>query len=112
MTALERGALHQYTPCRKADDPEIARAFAEVHAELILMHPFREGNGRLSRLLALLMALQAGLPPLNFSPLTGRGKRVYVGGIHAAIGNDFVPLTAMFSRVIERSRRPGASKGR
>ena len=47
------------------------------------MHPFREGNGRLARLLALLMALQAGLPPLDFSPLTGRGKRAYIAGIHA-----------------------------
>jgi len=37
-----------------------ATALAEVHAELILIHPFREGNGRLARLLALLMALQAG----------------------------------------------------
>ena len=111
MTALERGALRRYTPCRTADDPGIARALAEVHAELILVHPFREGNGRLARLLALLMALQAGLPPLNFSPLIGRGKRQYIGGIHAAMGNDFAPLTKMFLRVIERSRRRDASNG-
>jgi hypothetical protein len=51
---------------------------AEVHAELILVHPFRDGNGRLARLVALLMALQAGLPPLDFSPMAGRGKRVYI----------------------------------
>jgi len=33
---------------------------AEVHTELVLIHPFREGNGRCSRILASIMALQAG----------------------------------------------------
>jgi len=71
MAELERGALRKHTPCREANDADVARALAEVHAELILVHPFREGNGRLARLLALLMALQAGLQPLDFSPLSG-----------------------------------------
>ena len=31
----------------------VAEALAVVHAELILIHPFREGNGRVARLLAL-----------------------------------------------------------
>ncbi len=34
----------------------------EVHEELVLIHPFREGNGRVARLLSTLMAFQAGLP--------------------------------------------------
>ena len=109
MTDLEVGALRRHTPCRPADDEDIARALAEVHAELILVHPFREGNGRLARLLALLMALQAELPPLDFSPLTGRGKSMYIAGIHAAMDRDYAPLSAMFARVIERSRRHAAS---
>ena len=112
MTELERGALQRHTPCRETNDAEVARALAEVHAELILVHPFRDGNGRLARLLSLLMALQAGLPPLDFSPLSGRGKRAYFTGIHAAMGRDYAPLAAMFARVIERSRRGAASNGR
>jgi fido (protein-threonine AMPylation protein) len=32
-------------------------ALAVVHAEFILIHPFREGNGRCGRLLAILMGL-------------------------------------------------------
>lgn len=112
MAEFERNALRRHTPCREANDADVARALAEPHAELILVHPFREGNGRLARLLALLMALQAGLPPLNFSPLSGRGKRAYVAGIHAAMGRDYAPLTEMFARVIESSRRRAASNGR
>lgn len=112
MTELERDALRRYTPCRAAGDADLARALAEVHSELILVHPFREGNGRLARMLALLMALQAGLPPLDFGPLAGSGKRAYIAGIHAAMGRNYAPLAALFIRVIGRSRRRAASNAR
>lgn len=85
---------------------------AEVHAELILVHPFREGNGRLARLLALLMALQAGLPPLDFSPMLGRGRRIYIGGIHAAMGRDYRPLAAVFEKIIARLKQRVAANTR
>jgi cell filamentation protein len=111
MAELERGALCQHTPCHGANDADAAHALAEVHAELILVHPFRDGNGRLARILALLMALQSGLPPLDFSPMTGRGKRSYIAGIHAAMNRDYAPLTATMARVIDRSKRRAASSG-
>jgi cell filamentation protein len=112
MAELEREALRRHTPCQTGPVLEIARALAEVHAELILVHPFRDGNGRLARLLMLLMALQAGLPPLDFSPLTGRGKRAYIAGIHAAMNRDYTSLTATMARVIDRSTRRAVSNGR
>ena len=96
----------RFTPCQ---EPEAAEALAAVHAELILIHPFRDGNGRLARLLALLMGLQAGLPPLDFSPLDGRGKMRYIAAIHAAMGRDYRPLAAVFERIIERTRKRAAS---
>jgi hypothetical protein len=112
MSDLERGALARRTPCRPPDDNDIVAALAEVHAGLILINPFREGNRPLARLLALLMALQARLPPLALGPLTGRARRAHVAGIHAALGGDYRPLAAMFRRVIERSRRRAASNAR
>ena len=99
-------SLARFTPCQ---EPEAAEALAAVHAELILIHPFRDGNGRLARLLALLMGLQAGLPPLDFSPLDGRGKMRYIAAIHAAMGRDYRPLAAVFERIIERTRKRAAS---
>ena len=100
MADLERGPLAEFTPCLPASDEAVAHALAVVHAELILIHPFRDGNGRVARLLALLMGLQAGLPPLNFSALDGRNKQNYIASIHAALARNYVPLTAMFERVI------------
>jgi cell filamentation protein len=110
MSELERGALARHTPCNPSDDAVLAHALAEVHAELILVHPFREGNGRLARLLAMLMALQAGLPPLDFSPLTGAGKRPYIAGIHVAMARDYAPLAALFGAVISKTRRGAAAR--
>jgi cell filamentation protein len=103
MMELERQALARHTPCRYANPDVIACALAVVHAELILIHPFREGNGRCARLLALLMGLQASLPPLDFGGLGGRGKRNYVAAIHAAVGSDYVPMTTIFRAVVHRS---------
>ena len=100
MDELERGALAEFTPCRPSTGDQVARALAVVHAELILIHPFREGNGRVARLLALLMGFQAGLPPLDFSPIDGVNRVYYIHGIHAALGRDYAPLTGMFERVI------------
>lgn len=103
MQDLQRGALARYTPGRPSQTAEIAAALAVVHAELILIHPFRDGNGRVARILSLLMGLQAGLPPLDFTPLSGRRRPTYIAAIHAAIGRNYQPLTRLFERVIEQT---------
>jgi cell filamentation protein len=81
---------------------------AIVHAELILIHPFREGNGRCSRLLSTLMALQAGLPALDFGGIHGKEKQRYIAAIHAAMGREYGPMTKLFERVITRTKRTQA----
>jgi cell filamentation protein len=112
MREFERSVLARHTPCRTNSSQETAKALAVVHGELILIHPFREGNGRLARLIALLMGLQAGLPPLDFSPLQGRGKRRYFAGVQATMGKDYRLLTEMFERVIDRTWTSASSSGR
>ena len=105
--------MSERTPCLPASDAGVARSLAMVHAELILIHPFRDGNGRVARLLTLLMGLQAGLPPLDFSPIDGVNKDAYILGIHAAMGRSYEPLVKMFEQVIAqtRARYAAASAG-
>lgn len=78
---------------------------AIVHTELILIHPFRDGNGRCARLLAVLMGLQAGLPALDFSGVRGKEKQRYIAAIHAGLGGDYNPMIAVFRRIIGRTLR-------
>jgi cell filamentation protein len=102
---FERGPLREYTPCRFNSIDDQAFALAVVHAELILIHPFREGNGRCARLLALLMGLQAGLPTLDFGGIRGVKKKAYIEAVHAALGRDYIPMTDVFRSVIARTLR-------
>ena len=112
MDALEQGPLRRYTPCRFTSTGEIAQAIAIVHTELVLIHPFRDGNGRAARLLAILMGLQAGLPPFNFGGITGRRRQAYFAAVQAGMREDYQPMERIFTDVIERTLRLHAGKPR
>lgn len=103
MADLERGPLKRHTPCRLASPDRLAEALAEVHVELVLIHPFREGNGRAARILAVLMGLQAGLPALYFDRLSGRRRRGYFAAVRAGLDRNYEPMVELFSAVIERT---------
>ena len=103
MLEFERNQLSRYTPCRFDDHNEIAQALAEVHVELMLIHPFREGNGRLGRLLATIMALQAGLPLLDFSEMAGEKKDEYFSAVRAGLDRNYAPMKQLFLDIIRRS---------
>ena len=71
--------------------------------ELVLIHPFREGNGRAARILSILMALQAGLPPLNFSAIAEEKKPDYFAAVQAGLDKNYAPMAQLFAEIIERS---------
>lgn len=64
MQEFENKYLITCTPCEGYSEPQLIEALAICHIELIIIHPFRDGNGRLSRVLATIMALQADMPLL------------------------------------------------
>ena len=103
MAEFERGPLRQFTPCRFPSSAEVVKAIALVHTELMLIHPFREGNGRAGRLLAVLMALQAGLPPLDFGNVKGRKRREYFAAVRSGLEKDYGRMEKVFSDVIRRT---------
>lgn len=96
MESLENQFLKKYTPCHKDSPEKLATALAVVHTELLLIHPFREGNGRLARLLALLMALQSGMPPLDFGSIKGAKKKNYFAAVRAGLDQDYEPMKKIF----------------
>jgi cell filamentation protein len=103
MLELERGVLARYTPCAFDDPDKVLKALAITHCELVLIHPFREGNGRVSRLLSTLMALQAGLPLLNFSVIKGRQREAYFAAVQAGMEKNYKPMRDIFRRVVQAS---------
>mgnify|MGYP001586189150 CR=1 FL=1 len=103
MTRFEREVLARCTPCHSKSRDEVVRALAQVHLELVLIHPFRDGNGRIARALSLLMALQAGLPLLDFSLIAGRKKKDYFGAIQAGLDRNYEWMGRIFAETIDRS---------
>jgi len=103
MIQFEQQQLARLTPCRSTAIGDVAASLAEVHVELILIHPFREGNGRIARLLSVLMALQAGLPPLDFSEIQGTNREEYFAGIQAGMDRNYRPIEEIFTKVITQT---------
>jgi cell filamentation protein len=104
MAWLEDEFLKKVTPCKSAALKTVAGQVAAVHAELLLVHPFREGNGRLARWLADLMFLQAGYPmPLyNFSGKgSGVRKKAYLDAVVAGYAQNYELLIAFFRECVE-----------
>ena len=65
----------------------LIKDIAAIHAELLFIHPFREGNGRTARLLASLMAQKEGFSPLNFKIITEDKFTGYVQAVQKAADN-------------------------
>lgn len=104
MAWLEDEFLKKFTPCRSAPLETVSGQVAAVHAEFLLVHPFREGNGRLARWIADLMFLQAGYPMPRYI-FSGKGsvarKKTYLDAVIAGYGQDYAPLTAFFRDCVE-----------
>lgn len=103
LNELDQQVLGRLTPCKDMREDELARAIATVHVELILIHPFREGNGRIARFVADIMASQAGMDSLDYSPWD-ENKQDYIKAIHAGMDRNYVPMERLVSRALgERS---------
>lgn len=99
MQDFESTLLQRYTPCLPAPAETVCEHIAIVHAELLLIHPFRDGNGRLARWLADLMALQAGYSAFNYR-FIGRGaplrRATYIEAVSQGYLQNYRPLTDFF----------------
>ncbi len=112
MRRLSAGGLRRHTPCQvqgKDEPTRIARVadkLARVHAELLLIHPFCDGNGRLARWLADLMALQAWLPVPDYG-LRGRGSRqrgrLNLQAVKAGYERNYEALAGFFAEALMRA---------
>ena len=105
MKEFEKKILEPNTPCNGPPPEKIASNIAIVHAELLLLHPYREGNGRTARLLATLMAYQADLKGIDFGFIGGRGKNfnAYIGAIHSAVKRNYLPMQKIITEALRRA---------
>lgn len=102
MNEYQRDVLDKFTPgsqYQAIDD--LARALAIIHVEFILIHPFREGNGRLGRLICMLIAFQAGADFIDFHVIsTEPGRTKYIEAIHQGLDRNYDAMTGLFKSML------------
>lgn len=101
LAEFERNFLARWTPCHDLDTGTLVEAIAMTHVELILIHPFREGNGRLSRMLADVMAVQSGREPLDYSSWESN-KEGYIAAIQQGLQINYAPMKYWVAQALGR----------
>ena len=99
LAEFERSYLARWTPCYDMETDALVEAIAITHVEFILIHPFREGNGRLSRLLADVMAVQSGREPLDYSTWNA-DKPAYIQAIHQGVQMEYAPMKRLVAQAL------------
>lgn len=85
---FEKDYLSKFPTIPEMNLTELVQYLARSHIEFILIHPFREGNGRISRLLMDTMCNTAGIGILDYS-LWDENKDYYIRSIQAGLAHDY-----------------------
>lgn len=105
LNEFEKKKLRRLTPLTSEPFENIPKALAEIHADFLMIHPFRDGNGRVARIIANLMAFQASQPPPYYG-LTGKGSRSqklrYLNAVQQGYIENYEPLIRFFTDAVDR----------
>jgi hypothetical protein len=73
---------------------------ARLHNGFERIHPFRNGNGRVGRLVLNLLLVRQGYPP---AVIRKRGREAYLAAMRRADRDDFRPLAELLARAVKES---------
>ncbi|MCT9843921.1 Fic family protein [Leclercia adecarboxylata ATCC 23216 = NBRC 102595] len=99
IAGFEKQYLSRSGELKNLTRPELMSYLAECHVEFILIHPFREGNGRLSRLLFDMLSVLAGKGVLDYS-LWDEHKLFYFKAIQAGVSGNYRPMMQLVSDIL------------
>jgi cell filamentation protein len=60
-----------------------------------------------ARMLAVLMGLQAGMPPFDFGGITGRHKPEYFAAVQLGMDYNYAPMEEIFKGILVRTLGQG-----
>lgn len=102
---FEGDVLLPNNPCNGKNLEEIAAKIGVVHTELLVLHPYRDGNGRTGRLLATVMAYQAGLLGIDLGFIKRRGREfeACIAAMQAGSSGNDASMTAIMLRGLRRA---------
>ncbi|MCD6282539.1 Fic family protein [bacterium] len=96
MANYEREYLSKFTPLPKNKLDFCAEALAKLHAEFIIIHPFRDGNGRTGRYMIDSLLVQVGLDSIDWNTVFHKAIADYHKGIQQSVSRDYSLLASLF----------------
>ncbi|MFO7799822.1 Fic/DOC family protein [Rhodohalobacter sp.] len=80
---------------------ELIQYVSPIHAELLFIHPFREGNGRTARLFVDLIAAKFDFKKFSFGKITEKKMSEYIKAVQSAAEKNYQPMIELF-RMLEK----------
>lgn len=96
----------KHLPPQEEEEKYLAKVIellAWFQHRFIWIHPFKDYNGRVTRLLTNLLALNLGLPILSIKAETGRDRTNYVKAVRVADNYDYSKLEGLIADALKES---------
>ena len=84
---------------------EVVSLLAWFQHRFVWIHPFKDYNGRVARLLTNFLLLNLGFPILSIKAETGKDRDRYIEAMRAADQNDLSKLENLLAKALEESLR-------
>ena len=91
-------------PKKYESKEDLLNDIAKIHAELLFIHPFREGNGRTARILTNLMCRKYESEPPHWELINKNEKEplnfgIYVKAVQQAANQDYTLMQQIFKQI-------------
>lgn len=84
---------------------ELINLLAWAHHSFLWIHPFKDYNGRMARLLTNIILLNLDLPPIELKIETKNTRGKYIKALQDADNGDYLEISKLIGRAIEESVR-------
>lgn len=82
---------------------EVVQLLAWFQHRFVWIHPVQDYNGRVARMLTILILLMLKLPPIEIKAETGRDRRNYLEAMYAADERNYSKLEALIGSALSES---------
>lgn len=81
----------------------VVQLVAWFQHRFVWIHPFQDYNGRVARMLTILILLKLDLPPIEIGAETGTDRKKYLEAMYAADKSDYSKLEALIAKALVES---------
>lgn len=82
---------------------EVVKLLAWFQHRFVFIHPFKDYNGRIARMLTIFILLKLNLPPIEIKAETGKDRRRYIEAMQQADSGDYSLLETLIGQALSET---------